>query len=106
MSNATSVLSPSAWSKLILRWTELEPTGEVRLLAAALGQWINERQVKAANNGFDPDYSGVTGRAMESVCMALGIDRTFFFARLREGWDGRAKIAEHRRANRETAEDV
>lgn len=100
------VLSSATWQKMILRWTELEPTGEVRLIAAAMGEWIHERQNKALKNFDEPTYGGSLGRALESACMALGIDFSYLLGALKLSWDNKSEIPKHLKAQRAKAQAV
>ncbi len=94
MTSSTKVLPAHVWQRMILRWTDLQPEGEVKLLAAAAGAWIHDEHYKAVENGQEPHYGRELVRSLGNVCAALGIDFDFMLARLDDAWNGRGHVTQ------------
>lgn len=61
-------LSQSKWERVLLRWCEMEHTGEVRLLCAVIAEGI-------ATQDKDPWF--FSGGGFSAYCRAIGLDPEF-----------------------------
>ena len=69
-------LSLHQWEKLILRWTPLELTPEVNLLARVVASALAGSQVPGSDD-YDLDLEFVHGEALENYCSALHLSPRF-----------------------------
>ena len=73
-----TVLTNSSWEKLLLRWTNMQPTGEVRLVCAMLAAAIVADVTKATDEGRKPCGAGFCGSwRMDAWCGAIGLRGAF-----------------------------
>lgn len=61
-------LSRTDWERLLLNWSNMAPTGEVRLVCAVLADGIVDRQK-------DPRF--FAGGGFDAYCRVIGLDPVF-----------------------------
>lgn len=75
-------MNMSQWQKLILRWSPLEPTPEVKLLSGVIALAIEDCTKRAKKIFAEPCYHAQLSRtAVPSYCSLIGVSFDFLCER-------------------------
>lgn len=82
------------WEKVLLRWCNLEPTGEVRLICAVIADGIVKREEH-------PWFFSQGGFA--KYCLAIGLDPDFVYSQIARANESTAKADDFKAEKQEAA---
>lgn len=81
MINSTG-LSQNSWEKLLLRWSGMEPIGEVKLVCAVIASAIIEEDKSAEEGGRPAFRSGFFSGPHLAWSTLIGIDGRFLMEQI------------------------
>ena len=81
------------WQKLILRWSPLHASPEVRLISAVIAQAIEDCTNRAMKSFSEPSYKqALASTSIPSYCSLIGVDFTFLTERCEQAFAAKGGI--------------